>query len=87
MADKINDGGSAFPQRAYGQPDQSPGMSLRDWFAGMAMQAIVAHTELNDPDTGNLNGTSVPSLVMFAEFAYLQADAMLKAREAANGDH
>ncbi len=41
MADKINDGGSAFPQRAYGQPDQSPGMSLRDWFAGMAMQAIV----------------------------------------------
>lgn len=41
MADKINDGGPAFPRSANDCDNGAPGMSLRDWFAGMAMQAIV----------------------------------------------
>jgi hypothetical protein len=34
----INDGGPAFPVDSYGK---RPGMSLRDWFAGQAMAAII----------------------------------------------
>lgn len=43
MADKINDGGPAFPCEGGFDSGLCPyyGMSLRDWFAGMAMQAIV----------------------------------------------
>lgn len=42
MADKINDGGPAFPMPiSNGGYSIIAGMSLRDWFAGMAMQAIV----------------------------------------------
>jgi len=46
---KIDDGGPAFPYTGpYDMPDNSevlvafPGMSLRDWFAGQAMAALVA---------------------------------------------
>ncbi len=39
---KINDGGPAFPMPiSNGGYSIIAGMSLRDWFAGMAMQAIV----------------------------------------------
>ncbi len=44
MADKINDGGPAFPlpKELYEHSEISPyGMSLRDYFAAQAMQAIV----------------------------------------------
>jgi hypothetical protein len=47
----------------------SPGMSLRDYFAAKAMHAM----------TNNPTFTSYAEL---SEHAYLQADAMLKAREA-----
>ena len=46
-------------------------MTLRDHFAGMAMQGLVART---DWDTDSLDFYSV--------WAYEMADAMLKAREA-----
>ena len=48
----------------------SNGMTLRDYFAAKAMQGIVS-----DPDLG-MGVTKV------AEWAYTQADAMMKAREA-----
>jgi len=44
-------------------------MTLRDWYAGLAMQGILA-----DPTT--------PRLVEIEGAAYYIADAMLKAREA-----
>jgi hypothetical protein len=44
------------------------GMSLRDYFAAKAMQALM--TDDNDPELFNIN----------AEFAYRQADAMLAQR-------
>ena len=46
------------------------GMTLRDYFAAKAMQGIVA-----DPDLGM-------GVAKVAEWAYAQADAMMKAREA-----
>ena len=61
-----NTGGPAFPAPAGVQHITEQGMTLRDWMAGMAMQALVK--------TNYFDST--------AEMAYAMADAMLKAREA-----
>ena len=73
MTNQPNDGGPAFP--THGNPDTftSSGMSLRDWFAGMAMQGILASSD-------NQNGGYV-TLEAMASDAWKTADAMLKARE------
>ena len=64
-----NTGGPAFPYRAYsGLPE--PGMTLRDYFAAKAMQALLSQ---------NFGGAVRDE--MLAGFAYAMADAMLKARE------
>jgi hypothetical protein len=68
MSDK--DGGPAFP----GQPRDTfasnlpPGMSLRDWFAGQALVGMLASPLI----TSNRES--------YAQWAYLQADAMLAER-------
>jgi hypothetical protein len=68
------DGGPAFPgieTRINGLHEQHRayyGMTLRDWFAGMAMQGM-----LTRDDEGK-----IPDV---AKDAYRYADAMLKARE------
>lgn len=49
-----------------------PPMSLRDWFAGMALQGILA-------------GEHLDTLENMVGWAYKYAEAMLKAREASNG--
>lgn len=65
----MNDGGPAFPRSAgSGGISSSPGMTLRDWFAGMAL------AECPDP----INEEDAPRI---AALAYAIADAMLKARE------
>jgi len=46
-------------------------MTLRDHFAGLAMQAMIAHP--------NSNADALASV--YAKGAYVAADAMLKARE------
>jgi len=73
---ETNNGGPAFPNSGHsytfsgGGGAPSEGMSLRDYFAAKAMQSIVA-CEDTDFDTYELR----------AQFAYRQADEMLKARE------
>jgi hypothetical protein len=57
------DGGPAFPRTQW--PNET-GMTLRDYFAAKAMQALVQ---------GNYFDVT-------AKQAYMMADAMLKAREA-----
>ena len=59
---------SAFPVPADSVAD---GMTLRDYFAAKAMQAILTHKEAFN-DMGE---------TQIAEMAYNQADAMLKARK------
>ena len=44
-------------------------VSLRDWFAGMAMQGLASDSELNAPASE------------FAKTAYEMADAMLQTRK------
>jgi hypothetical protein len=62
---------TAFPAQALGGLGYTTGMSLRDYFAAKAMQAIVSRGIVEE----------VP-LEVYASNAYKMADAMLKAREA-----
>jgi hypothetical protein len=76
------DGGPAFPSGLYaydGTGDPKPdGMSLRDWFAGMAMQGAIAYVnEHEDHYDQSLANTAIAS--------YKIADAMLAAREGKEG--
>jgi len=68
-----NTGGPAFPTTKplehWGDPNQ--GMTLRDYFAAKAMQAILIHHKLEDCDD-----------FVVASNAYQMADFMLKARQA-----
>ena len=80
MAEK-NDGGPAYPHERYctgedtscehlgGLHAASAGMSLRDYFAGLALMGLAALPQAEDT---------------LAKFAYRQADAMIAEREKAN---
>ena len=86
MSTPINDGGPAFPapmftRQADGQP-MCPqefglgGMSLRDWFAGHALNGILMNY------TTERFGISEKSI---ADHAYKLADALLVSREGKGG--
>ena len=90
-----NDGGPAFPYSAL-VPDNrtgtvtptmfedSNGMSLRDYFAAKAMQAMVTAMASGDssPIERAMRVANVKTpQALFAMNAYAQADAMLKARQ------
>ncbi len=66
----INDGGPAFPHD--GQHNYTGGMTLRDYFAAKAMQAIL-HTSMR---AAGSDGSVSFDLVAAA--AYRMADAMLR---------
>lgn len=69
-----DDGGPAFPNEG-GEASglySHPGMTLRDWFAGNAMQGILSAE--NKPYSPNERRD-------IAGLSYRIADAMLKARE------
>lgn len=70
----IDDGGQAFP----GAPtlaNPAEGMSLRDWFAGKALQGELAS---QSEDTGTWSERAAEEL---AQLAYCYADAMIQARK------
>lgn len=76
MSDTIRDGGPAFPWQEWidssdpfvKNPIEHKGMSLRDWFAGQAMKALL--------ETGHFNNSEEMSA-----HAYSLADAMIEGRE------
>lgn len=77
---KINHGGPAFPVQSIYVEDQdtnSPGMTLRDYFAAKAMAGWLASYA---PDAAH--PASRGKAGDLAEMAYDMADAMLRAREA-----
>lgn len=74
MSAPINNGGPAFPAATCG--DWQIGMSLRDHFAGQALQGFLAAlTSEESAVFGEYNHV--------AATAYSYADAMIAAREAA----
>ena len=62
----------AFPKMNEKQPSYQTGMDLRDWFAGLAMQAIIGSTE-EEFTPEEFDG--------LAKIFYRIGDAMMKARE------
>lgn len=80
---EVNDGGPAFPEvftnfdpnASVPYPDVHSygGMSLRDYFAGQALQGMLAYY---NRETGDFHTNS--SFEKNASYAYEQADAMLK---------
>jgi hypothetical protein len=67
---EISNGGPAFPIIA-GQKAYSNGMTLRDYFAGQALAALIVAPGLATKHDSD----------WFAQAAYMLADAMLAARE------
>jgi hypothetical protein len=79
MEQRIKTGGPAFPVQSIYIEDQetnSHGMTLRDYFAAKAMQAVITDW-LN---TGDIFQDAEIAEVI-ARDCYIVADAMLKARE------
>jgi hypothetical protein len=71
MAEREN-GGPAFPRLGEGfgnERYEAPGMSLRDYFAAKAMQAVFAQNWTSDDHTDS------------ARRAYAMADAMVEQRK------
>jgi len=68
MEKKINNGGPAFPRSCGECGRDVDGMSLRDWFAGMA---------LSNPQTMAFNGINDEDNKSIARRAYKIADAMI----------
>ena len=68
----MNDSGQGFPiPGAEGLHNANLGMSLREWFAGMALQGILSrHADERGADISGL-----------AALAYVYADAMIKQKE------
>ena len=62
-------GGWAFPAQHFDLAEHEHGMTMRDWFAGMAMQGMLACPI--QPQSG-------PD--MYARDAYALADAMIQER-------
>jgi len=78
MAKIIHTGGPAFPRagkewgnQAWTEAMAEEGMSLRDYLAAKAMQALLSH-----PD-----GDQISNPVIYAQAAYVLADAMLEVRK------
>ena len=72
----MKDGGPAFPHREYESRPFYHGMTLRDWFAGMAMQGLLSGllAATGNNDTG---GDWLESDQWVPAQAYLIADAMI----------
>ena len=83
MSNKINDGGQAFP-RAVQFDDafiNGHGMTLRDYFAAAALQAIIS-SALSEGTKTMYNIRKPDFLECLSLDAYAHADAMIRAREA-----
>lgn len=63
-----NTGGPAFPAMHFDLAESEHGMTLRDYFAGKALQGLLAATRTDRSD-------------ILAKDAYNMADAMLEARK------
>jgi len=90
MTDKIN-GGPAFPHpnpgyaQNWGRTDRTPpfgGMSLRDYFAAQALVGSLASVSEDDVrDMTKAGMTATQRAHLFAEHAFIMADAMLTERD------
>ncbi|EMW0986052.1 TPA: hypothetical protein L5W85_006062 [Pseudomonas aeruginosa] len=74
-------GGPAFPSPHF-EDDELQGMTLRDYFAAKAMQALLHPTYIES----SVSKPHSNPLADIPRVAYRYADAMLKARKAGGGE-
>ncbi len=67
MTDTRDDGGQVYPSEHKWNQTYDPGITRRDWLAGLAMQAYIAR--------GNADEDTYADVAMWA---YRQADAMIR---------
>tara|TARA_R110000744_G_scaffold86109_1_gene168330 strand:- start:188 stop:430 length:243 start_codon:yes stop_codon:yes gene_type:complete len=77
MNNEIDTGGMAFPAHPKERLDTARGMTLRDHFAGLAMQAIISKA----PYDTYVEADYIETEKLTAAGAYSYADAMIKARK------
>lgn len=79
---QINTGGAAFPCEGGTDSGLHPdaGMSLRDYFAAKAMQAIYSNSDLFESMRRLAKGLGMTVAYIISKSAYDQADAMIAAR-------
>ena len=88
MNNEINTGGPAFPHDDQAQHYERAGMTMRDYFAAKAMQALIASYKTGEPWSFDVDlscctsGEDDGGTDRCATGAYWFADAMLKARNA-----
>ena len=70
---KLHDGGPAYPGTRRHAGHLPKGMSLRDWFAGMALQALISVDDQRGADESE-------SMTELARLSYSAAKAMLEVR-------
>mgnify|MGYP001559385529 CR=1 FL=1 len=80
MNNKHDDGGAAFPATLYHDArdfGQRTGMTLRDWFAGQVLPAVMLSS-----DAAYMTGKrdEAPGTKEYVSDAYRIADAMIKER-------
>lgn len=82
MSTEINDGGPAFPTENERQTGANSyhfsGMTLRDYFAAQAIQAVASENMLSDADTPMMCDLFIRNA---ASLSYRIADAMIAHRE------
>lgn len=94
MTAKIEDGGCAFPSDSMNGVDSdgnrmpfSPGMSLRDWFAGQFLAGAAADNSALDvsvaADQFDIDAALRDYWAKVGRAAYIAADALLAARSPA----
>lgn len=87
MSNKIDDGGPAFPISPMGFSSVEAmygGLSIRDHFAGLAMQALIASPRpIDDIHDSISSDNSAMSANNVSAWAYEVADAMIRARKQA----
>ena len=73
-----NTGGLAFPIKGPIMTTDELGMTLRDYFAGQALQGLMSIPIDKWPDNWHMQGPPAPHAV---KACYHMADAMLEARK------
>ena len=81
----MDDGGPAFPRpRSEGNLevyDAQQGLSLRDWFAGQALSAVLANSGMTAAFNEQAKEEKISPALVAAQFVYGIADGMLEARK------
>jgi len=78
------DNPQAFPLATTAETIDTPGMTLRDWFAGQALGAIVTATSNGQHQPARDERNLIEGM---AHDAYELADAMLDARKETDNAH